>query len=67
MLLTTLCEQECSEPTLTLEKAIALGQYAEKTKIHAKQLRQKTEIYGIKSNEKENRYLQLRKNDKKAV
>ena len=46
------------EPNLTLERAIALGQSAEQTKIHAKELKQEAEIYGIKFSKKENRYSQ---------
>lgn len=41
--------------------ALALGQSTKEMKIHTKVLKQKTEIYRIKSNKKENRYLQPQK------
>ena len=49
------------EPNLTLERAVALEQFAEQTKIHAKELKQDAEIYGIKFSKKENRYSQAAK------
>ena len=50
------------EPNVTLEKAVALGQSREQMKIHAKELKEVAEIYRIKFNKKETRYLQPEKN-----
>ena len=44
----SLKERTLTEPNLTLENARALGQSVEQTKIHAKELKQKENIYGIK-------------------
>ena len=49
------------EPNLTLEKAKALKQSTEQTKVHAKELKQEARIYRIKSNKKENMYSQPKK------
>ena len=57
----SLRERMLREPNLTLERAITLGQSAEQTKIHAKELKQEAEMYGIKFSKKENRYSQARK------
>ena len=46
------------EPNVSLKKAVVLGQSAEQTKIHAKELKQEAGIYRIKSNKKEYRYSQ---------
>ena len=54
------------EPNLTLERAIAFGQSAKQTKIHAKELKQEIEIYGIKFSKKENRYSQAAKKIKQC-
>ena len=51
---------------LTLERAIALGQSAEQTNIHAKELKQEAEIYRIKFSKKENRYSQAAKKIKQC-
>ena len=42
-------ERMLREPNLTFEKAIALGQSAEQTKLHAKKLKQEAGIYRAKS------------------
>ena len=52
-------ERMLREWNLTLEKAIALGKSTEQTKIRKKELKQEAEIYRIKFNKKEIRYLQL--------
>ena len=44
----SLKERTLTEPNLTLENARALGQSAEQTKTHAKELKQEEEIYGKK-------------------
>ena len=44
----SLKERTLTEPNLTLENARALGQSVEQTKIHAKELKQEEDIYGIK-------------------
>ena len=62
----SLRERMLREPNLTLERAIALGQFAEQTKIHAKELKQEAEIYGIKFSKKENRYSQAAKKIKQC-
>ena len=50
-------ERMLREPNLTLEKAIALRQFAEQTKIHTKELKQKAELNKeVKFNKKRNRY-----------
>ena len=54
------------EPNLTFERAIALGQSTKQTKIHAKELKQEAEIYGIKFSKKENRYSQAGKKIKQC-
>ena len=54
------------EPNLTLERAIALGQPAEQTKIHAKKLKQEADIYRIKFSKKEDRYSQAAKKIKQC-
>ena len=61
VIIDSLRERMLREPNLTLKKAIALGQSAEQTKIHAKNLKQEVGLYKIKSNKKENRYWQLKK------
>ena len=62
----SLRERMLREPNLTLERAIALGQSAEQTKIHAKELKQEAEIYGVKFRKKENRYSQATKKIKQC-
>ena len=57
----SLRERMLRELNLTLERAIALGQSTEQTKIHAKELKQEAEIYRIKFSKKENRYSQAAK------
>ena len=57
----SLRERMLREPNLTLERAIALGQSAEQTKIHAKKLKLEAEIYGVKFDKKKNRYSQAAK------
>ena len=54
----SLREKMFREPNLTLERAIALGQSTEQTKILSKELKQEAEIYGIKFSKKENTYSQ---------
>ena len=49
----SLRERVLREPNLTLERAIALGKSAEQTKIHAKEVKQEAETYGIKLSKKE--------------
>ena len=62
----SLRERMLREPNLTLERAIASRQSAEQTKIHAKELKQEAEIYGIKFSKKENRYSQAVKKIKQC-
>ena len=59
-------ERMLRQPNLTLERGIALGQSVEQTKIHAKELKQEAEIYGIKISKKENRYSQAEKKIKQC-
>ena len=62
----SLRERMLREPNLTLERATALGQSAEQTKIHVKELKQEAEIYGIKFSKKESRYSQAAKKIKQC-
>ena len=62
----SLRERMLREPNLTLERATALGQSAEQMKIHAKELKQEADIYGIKFSKKENRYSQAAKKIKQC-
>ena len=62
----SLRERMLREPNLTLERAKALEQSTEQTKIHAKELKQEAEIYGIKFSKKENRYSQASKKIKQC-
>ena len=57
----SLRERMLREPNLTLAKAVSLGQSAEQATIHAKELKQETKIYRVKTNKKENRYSQCPK------